>query len=194
MKKVFLTVFIALMGSFLFAPAAFAKGHPGQSAPADPAPQTPAPAPVPGDDNPGQDDQSDQAGQAGQSDQSNQVPGEKAGCGLWKFIKKLMDKHAAKDAAELKKLLVIADKDLELCLNSISGKGKCYSAVFPAVEHLNHALHALGKCHPVKALRKPFKELEKRISHAKFYLIVYDFEEVQARIESARDLIGTLDD
>ncbi len=178
MKKASLLVLLALMVSFLSPLTGFA----GQS-------QTPAPAPVP-EVGQGQDGgQSDQAGQVDQIGQSK-------GCGLWAFIKKNLKKLFAKnpeqDAELLKKLLILAAKDLELALNAIDGKDKCYKKAFPAVAHLNHALSALHKGRPPKHLKPAFNQLEKRISHAKFYLVVFDFDEASARIEAAKDYIGEL--
>ncbi len=202
MKKACFLVLVALMVSFLSPVTGFA----GQSQ------QTPAPVPgagqggdaAPGDqgapadqnDQAGQVGQGDDAGQSDQAGQADQVPGQKKGCGLWQFIKKLFAKDPAKEAKQaelLKKLLVLADKDLELALNTLAGKEKSYKKVIPAVGHLNHALSALGKAHPPKHLKPAFKQLSKRISHAKFYLVAFDFEEASARIESAKDYIGQLD-
>ena len=190
MKKACFLVLVALMVSFLSPVTGFA----GQSQ------QTPAPVPEVGQgDDAGQGDQVGQGDDAGQSDQAgqaDQVPGQKKGCGLWQFIKKLFAKDPAKEAKQaelLKKLLVLADKDLELALNTLDGKEKSYKKVIPAVGHLNHALSALGKVRPPKHLKPAFKQLSKRISHAKFYLVAFDFEEASARIESAKDYIGHLD-
>ncbi|RCK78280.1 MAG: hypothetical protein OZSIB_1657 [Candidatus Ozemobacter sibiricus] len=178
MTKATHLVLVALLVSFLFP----LTGMAGQS-------QNPAPAPAPEVGPGGDSGQSDQAGQADQIGQSK-------GCGLWAFIKKnlkkLFEKNPEQDAELLKKLLVLAAKDLELALQAIDGKDKCYAKAFPAVGHLNHALSALHKGRPPKHLKPAFKQLEKRISHAKFYLVVYDFEEAAARIEAAKDYIGEL--
>lgn len=170
MKQVTLALFVALMVFTLVPTGTFAAAQPGQAAP---APEVGA----------------DTAGQAGQGEA--QTPG-KPGCGLWEFIKKYFVKDPAQEAEALKKLLILADKDLELCLNTLGGKEKNYLKVFPAVGHLNHALAAINKGHPPKYLKPCFKELVKRISHAKFYLVAYDFSEAEARVKAAKDYIGDI--
>jgi len=173
-------------------------GQSGQSGQNDQG--TPVPEPTPTDPTTPPDQDGDEGQTPGQNPGQNpgQTPDQTPGqggkfCGkLWESIKKLFTKDPAQQAEQLKKLLVLTVKDLELCLNTIDGKEKKYKNVVPAVGHLNHALSALDKAHPPKHLKPAFKELSKRISHAKFYLVVADFEEVQARVQSAIDYIGEL--
>lgn len=183
MKKVSFLVLAALLIAFLSPLTCFA----GQSQDHDPASM---PDVAQGDES-GQSDQSDQAGEADQIGQSK-------GCGLWKFIKTHLEeavaKKSEKNAELLKKLLVLVSKDLELALGAIDGKKTSYRNVIPAVGHLNHALSALGKCHPPRHLKPAFKQLAKRISHAKFYLVTFDLDEATARIEAAREYIGDLEE
>jgi hypothetical protein len=136
----------------------------------------------------------DQAGQADQGDADQGQSDKNGGNCLIEKIKKLFCKE--KDPAALKeamqKLLEIIVRDLDLCLNSIDGKDANYLKAFPAIGHLNHALSALGKVKPPKHLKVVFKQVNKRISHAKFYLVMNSFDEAAARVESAKEYIASL--
>ena len=131
-------------------------------------------------------------GQGGDPEQGSEQDGKK--CCLWEMIKKLLAKPTPEQQAELlAKLLVLAKKDLELAAGTIEGKGCNYfKNVIPAIGHLNHALSAIGKGKPPKHLKPAFKELTKRISHAKFYLVANDLDEARSRIDAAADYIGEL--
>lgn len=160
------------------APVFAGNENPGQNQP---------PASDQGQADPGQNDQ-------GQTDQGSPEQG-KDKCSLLDLLKKIFchpkDEAALKEA--MQKLLTMTAQDLQLCLDTIAGKDSCYlKNVVPAVGNLNHALSALDKIHPPKHLKPVFKELHKRISHAKFYLVVNDREEAENRVRAALEYIGTL--
>lgn len=159
------------------------------AAPAFAGNETPAPTQPPASE-PGQGDQGQ--GDQGQADQGNPKDGK--GCCILDLIKKIFchpkDEAALKDA--MQKLLTLTASDLQLCLDTISGKDVPYCKVIPAVGNLNHALSALDKIDPPKTLKPILKELHKRISHAKFYLVVNDRDEAENRVRAALEYIGTL--
>ena len=177
MKRVTCVLALVLMVALCVPNAAFAK-------PVDQAGQT---GQAEQGDNPGQDGQIEDGDNPGQ-----EASGGKESCNLWKKIKAWMKAKAEKDAALLEKLMLIAKKDLEMCLSTMSGKGSCAKNIIPAVGHLNHALKALKDGKPPRHLKKAYKHLQKRISHAKFYIVMFNFDEASQRVESALEVIGEL--
>ncbi len=92
----------------------------------------------------------------------------------------------------MKQLMDLVAKDLQLCLTSLEGKGKSYLNAFPALGHLNHACCALGKVNPPKPFKKVIWEIAKRINCAKFYVLMYSFDEAKTRVQSLIEYLGTL--
>lgn len=137
----------------------------------------------------GQADQSGQTDQAGQTDQSG---GKGSDCAILAWVKNLFHKDPALQKEAMLKLLELVVKDIELALNTLSGKDVCYLKMFPAMEHVNHALKTLNKIHPPKHLKEVFKQVEKRLSHTKFCLVVKDTDEASARLQAALEYIKTL--
>lgn len=89
-------------------------------------------------------------------------------------------------------LLALVGKDLQLCISALEGKKVNYTNAFPAMGHLNHALSTLKKIEVSKLNKKVLKELSKRISHARFYLVMYDFDETKNRVNMAIEFVGTI--
>lgn len=138
-----------------------------------------------------------QAGQSGdQSGQAGQVGGGHGhGCDLITWIKNVFKKKQLtpeEQAEAMKKLLEIVASDLDLCLATLDGKQVSYLKMFPAIGHLNHALGALNKIEPPKQLQKALKEVHKRISHCKFYLVMKDVPEAQNRVTATLEFVKTL--
>jgi hypothetical protein len=91
-----------------------------------------------------------------------------------------------------KQLMEMVVKDLQLCLSGIEGKKPSFCDAFPAIAHLNHALKTLGKIQITAAYKPVMKELHKRISHARFYLVMHDYDEAAKRITETLDYIAKL--
>ncbi len=154
------------------------------------------PAPVPPADNPGQEQpgdsgQSGQSGQAGQADQGN-VPQKPHNCPVIDWIKQLFKKPVTEKEA-MHKLLELVLSDLDLCQSVISDKKVSYLKIFPAIEHVNHALGTLKKINPPKTMKEMFKQVEKRVSHIKFSLVMHDLDEARNRLDAASTYIKTIE-
>ncbi len=132
------------------------------------------------------------AGQSEQAGQSDQSGGKGSDCALLAWVKNLFHKDPALQKEAMLKLLELVVKDIELALNTLGGKDVCYLKMFPAIEHVNHALKTLNKIHPPKHLKEVFNQVEKRLSHTKFCLVVKDTDEAAARLQSALEYIKTL--
>jgi|GEM_PF-6571715 len=96
------------------------------------------------------------------------------------------------DQQVMKELMDLVVRDLQLCLTSLDGKGKSYLNGFPALGHINHAEITLCRIHPPKPFNKVVYEIQKRLFCAKFYVLMYNYDEVKSRVTSLIEYIGTL--